>query len=186
MHKQRLPAWLRHLLVASATHRYYPLVMGALAFGVTMTFSFPFAALLVPATLLAPKRWLSLGSLCGLGSGLGAAVLVGLFHHLGWEVIAQRYPELIQSDALQWAGDWLRQYGALALLVIAASPVPHTPALLVYAMVDPQLGMVVASVGLGRGLKYTALAWLTARFPGRFVRYPLSTDEPPPTPLRKD
>lgn len=177
MHKRRLPAWLRHLLVASATHRYYPLVMAALAFGVTMTFSFPFAALLVPATLLAPKRWLSLGSLCGLGSGLGAAVLVALFHDLGWDVIAQRYPDLIQSDALQWMGDWLRQYGAVALLVIAASPVPHTPALLVYAMVDPQLALVVASVGLGRGLKYTLLTWLTARYPARFVSYPLTTAE---------
>lgn len=178
MQSHRLPAWLRHLLVASATHRYYPLVMAALAFGVTMTFSFPFAALLVPATLLAPRRWLALGTLCGLGSGLGAAVLVGLFHHLGWEVIAQRYPDLIQSDALQWTGEWLRQYGLLALLVIAASPMPHTPALLVYAMVDPQLALVVAAVGLGRGAKYTAIAWLTARYPARFVHYPLTTERP--------
>ena len=59
---------------------------------------------------------------------------------------------------------------------------PHTPALLVYAMVDPQLGMVVASVWAGPGPEMPALAWLTARFPGRFVRYPLSTDEPPPAP----
>lgn len=186
MRQHPLPAWLRHLMVASATHRYYPLVMGALALGVTMTFSFPFAALLVPATLLAPKRWLSLGCLCGVGSGLGAAVLVATFHHLGWEVIAQRYPELIQSEALQWAGDWLRDYGALALLVIAASPMPHTPALLVYAMIDPQLPLVAASVGLGRGLKYTALTWLTARYPGRFVQFPLSTNDPPAAGAGKD
>ena len=157
--------------------------MGALAFGVTMTFSFPFAALLVYLRC-SLQTLVVVGQPVRPGQRAGAAVLVGLFHHLGWEVIAQRYPELIQSDALQWAGNWLRQYGALALLVIAGiARAAHACA--------PGLchGRSATDRGggqrrIGPGLKYTALAWLTARFPGRFVRYPLSTDEPPPTPAQ--
>ena len=61
--------------------------MGALAFWCHHDLQFSVCGLLVPATLLAPKRLLSLAP-CGLGSGLGAAVLVALFHHPGLEVIA--------------------------------------------------------------------------------------------------
>lgn len=171
MRKSYLPAWLRHTFAATATHRYYPLVVGFFSFVVTLTFSFPFAAMLVPATLLAPKRWLSLGLLCGIGSGLGATVLVEIFHHLGWQTITDRYPEMAQLQFWQWAQTWLAQYGLLALLVIAASPMPQTPVLLVYSMVDPFAAGVLLAVGIGKTVKYTALTWLTARYPARFVQF---------------
>ena len=171
MRKSYLPAWLRNTFAATATYRYYPLVVGFFAFAVTLTFSFPFAAIVVPATLLAPKRWLSLGLVCGLGSGCGAAVLVEVFHHLGWQAIAQMYPEMVQMEALQVAKDWLGQYGLLALMVIAASPMPQTPVLLVYSLVNPFAPGVVLAVGAGKAMKYTALTYLTARYPGRFVKF---------------
>lgn len=171
MRKRLLPHWLRQLLVASATHRYYPLVVALVAFAVTATFSFPFALVLIPAALLAPQRWLSLGLLCGLASGCGAALLVEVFHHLGWEFIAARYPELAQHEAWQWASDWLRRYGLIALLIIAASPMPQTPALLFYSLVDPSIPGVLIAVGIGKTVKYVFLTWLTARYPGRFIDY---------------
>jgi membrane protein YqaA with SNARE-associated domain len=171
MRRSLIPAWLRTTLAASAADRYYPLVVAFFAFAVTLTFSFPFAAMLVPATLLAPQRWLSLGLLCGLGSGLGASALVQVFHSVGWEAIAQHYPELVQMESWQWANEWLLRYGLLALLVIAASPMPQTPALLVYAMVDPFWPGVVLAIGTGKALKYTLLTWLTARYPGRFLKF---------------
>jgi membrane protein YqaA with SNARE-associated domain len=169
--RRLLPNWLRRLLEVSATHRYYPLVVALIAFVVTATFSFPFAAVLIPAVLLAPGRWISIGLLCGLASGFGAAVLVEVFHHLGWEFIAARYPELVQLDALQWVRDWLQNYGLIALLIIAASPMPQTPALLVYSLVDPSIPGVAAAIGIGKSIKYLFLSWVTARYPGRFVRY---------------
>ena len=171
MRKSYLPAWLRNTFAATANYRYYPLVVGFFAFVVTLTFSFPFAAIVVPATLLAPKRWLSLGLVCGVGSGCGAAVLVEVFHHLGWQAITQMYPEMVQLEALQVAKDWLGHYGLLALLVIAASPMPQTPALLVYSMVNPFAPGVVLAVGIGKAVKYTALTYFTARYPGRFVKF---------------
>ena len=171
MRKRYLPAWLRKTLAASASHRYYPLVVAFFAFWVTATFSFPFAAVLIPAALLAPRRWLSLGVLCGIASGGGATLLVQVFHHLGWETIGARYPDLVQMESLAWASDWLTRYGLFAIALIAASPLPQTPALLVYAMVDPSIPGVLIAVGLGKTVKYTFLTWLTARYPGRFVDY---------------
>lgn len=171
MRKRYLPEWLRQILVTSATHRYYPLVVASVAFLVTATFTFPFALALIPAVMLAPQRWRSLGLLCGIASGCGAAVLVEVFHHLGWAFIAARYPQLAQLESWQWASDWLRHYGLVALLIIAASPMPQTPALLFYSLVNPPMLGVLAAVGTGKTVKYVFLAWLTARYPGRFVDY---------------
>jgi membrane protein YqaA with SNARE-associated domain len=95
-----LPDWLRRLLMHSVAHRYYSLVVTAIAFGSTITFSFPFVAVLIPAVLLSPRRWRTLGLSCGLASGLGAAVLVEIFQYLGSEFIVARYPDLMQT----WPG----------------------------------------------------------------------------------
>lgn len=171
MKTHRLPDWLRHLLMRSVAHRYYSLVVTAIAFGSTITFSFPFVAVLIPAVLLSPGRWRTLGLLCGIASGCGAAVLVEIFQYLGSEFVFAHYPELLQSTAWQTASDWLQNWGLLAMLVIAGSPIPQTPALLFCALADlSSLGILVA-VGVGKTVKYLFLAWATARYPARFVRY---------------
>ena len=82
MNKHRLPLWLRKLLYRSAGHRYYPLVVALIAFASTATFTFPFVIVLIPAVLIAPRRWLVLGLLTGVASGVGAAVLL---HPLGMQ-----------------------------------------------------------------------------------------------------
>ena len=169
--KHFLPDWLQRLLLASAVHRYYPLIVALIAFTSTATFSFPFAVVLIPAVLLAPTRWLWLGLLSGIASGLGAAVLVEAFSYLGWEFVAARYPELVQHEAWQWARNWLQQYGLFAMMIIAASPMPQTPALLVLAMAGPSLPGVALAVGAGKTAKYLFLAWATARYPARYARY---------------
>ena len=58
MTRHRIHQALRRLLIASAGHRYYPLVVGLIAFASTATFTFPFVAVLIPAVLIAPRRWL--------------------------------------------------------------------------------------------------------------------------------
>jgi len=171
MSRRLLPRWLKQLLTASAAHRYYPLVVASIAFVATATFSFPFGLALIPAVLIAPKRWLILGLLCGIASGLGAALLVEIFQQLGREFVVARYPELVQLQAWQSAGDWLRRYGLIALLLIAASPMPQTPALLFCALAGLSLPGVLAAVGIGKSAKYVFVAWATVRYPGRFIDY---------------
>lgn len=171
MKTHRLPFWLRRLLARSAAHRYYPLVVAAVAFGATATFSFPFAIALVPAVLLAPKRWLAIGLLSGIASGLGAGVLVEIFQHLGQEVVLARYPDLVHLPSWRLASDWLQTYGLIALLIIAASPIPQTPALLFCALAEVSVPGIMLVVGIGKLTKYLFLAWATARYPARFLRY---------------
>jgi membrane protein YqaA with SNARE-associated domain len=171
MNRHPLPRWLNHLLQFSANHQYYPLVVGLIAFASTVTFSFPFILVLIPAVLLAPRRWLMLGLICGITSGLGAAVLAELFKEVGLTFISTHFPELIESNVWVTASLWLQDYGLAALLVIAGSPMPQTPALLFCALADlPTAGILVA-VGIGKSLKYTFSAWLTAKYPGRLNKF---------------
>ena len=166
-----LPDWLRRLLMRSVAHRYYSPVVTAIAFASTITFSFPFVAVLIPAVLLSPRRWRTLGLSCGLASGLGAAVLVEIFQYLGSEFIVARYPDLMQTQAWQTASDWLQDWGLLAMLIIAGSPMPQTPALLFCALAGVSTPGILVAVGIGKTVKYLFLAWATAHYPARFIRY---------------
>lgn len=171
MTTRRVPRWLHHLLEFSASHRYYPAVIGALAFTSTATFAFPFAVVLIPAVLLAPRRWLLLGLVAGLTSGLGGGVLVEMFQFLGREFILERYPQLVDSQGWQIASVWLHEYGLFALAVIAASPIPQTPGVFLYSLAEPSTLGAMLAIGCGKTVKYVALAWLTERYPSRFVAY---------------
>ncbi|EXI67347.1 MAG: hypothetical protein AW08_02182 [Candidatus Accumulibacter adjunctus] len=166
-----LPDWLRRLLMRSVGHRYYTAVVAAIAFGATVTFAFPFVAVLIPAVLLSPRRWRALGVCCGLASGFGAAVLVEIFSFLGTELVLSRYPDLVASAAWQTASEWIQQWGLLALIVIAGGPVPQTPALLFCALAEVPTSGILVAVAIGKTTKYLFLAWATALYPARFVRY---------------
>lgn len=171
MNSHHLPDCLRRLLLRSVSHRYYSLVVTAIAFSSTMTVSFPFVIVLVPAVLLSPRHWRSLGLLSGIASGLGAAVLVEMVRYLGSAFIVARFPELVHADAWQTASDWLQHWGLLAMLVIAGSPIPQTPALLFCALANVSTLGILIAVAIGKTVKYLLLAWATARYPARFVRY---------------
>lgn len=171
MRTHALPAWLRRLLIRSVAHRYYSLVVTAIAFFSTMTFSFPFVAVLIPAVVLSPRRWLSLGLLTGVASGCGAAALVEIFQYLGWEFVLSRYPELVQTQAWQTGSEWLQRWGLLAMLIIAGSPIPQTPALFFCALADVSTLGILVAVGIGKTVKYLFLSWATAHYPARFIRY---------------
>jgi len=171
MNRPHIPVWLRRVLDRSAGHRYYPLVVALIAFASAATFAFPFVIVLIPAVLIAPRRWLVLGLLCGMASGLGAVVLVELFQYFGRELVISRFPELLESVSWQLASDWLESYGLFALMIIAGSPMPQTPALFLYSFVNPSASGVLIAVAMGKMLKYVFLAWTTAHYPARFIDY---------------
>ena len=127
--------------------------------------------MLIPAVLLSPRRWRTLGLLCGIASGCGAAVLVEIFQYLGSEFVAARYPDLMSTAAWQTASVWLQRWGLLALLIIAGSPIPQTPALLFCALAELSTPGILIAVAIGKTIKYLFLAWATAHYPARFIRY---------------
>ncbi|MEI7429477.1 MAG: hypothetical protein WCL27_03405 [Betaproteobacteria bacterium] len=171
MSQQRMPDWIRRILNYSAGHRYYPLVLSLIAFCSTTSFAFPFVIVLIPGVILAPRRWLIIGLLCGIASGLGGAVLVEIFHFMGRELVIARYPHLIDNEYWHLASEWLESYGLFALAVVAGSPMPQTPVIFLYSLTTPSTLGVLLAVGIGKTVKYVFLAWLTARYPARFINY---------------
>ena len=171
MTRHRVHDALRRLLIASAGHRYYPLVVGLIALVSTATFSFPFVVVLIPAVLIAPRRWLILGLASGLASGVGGALLVEVFNYLGREVAMARVPQLIASANWQQISGWLEAYGLFALLVVAGSPMPQTPVIFFYSLANPSVPGVLLAVGVGKTVKYVFLAWLCSHYPARFAQY---------------
>lgn len=169
--RPHLRATLRRLLQASAGHRYYPLVVALIALVSTTTFSFPFALVLIPAVFIAPRRWLVLSLLSGVASGIGGALLVELFSHLGREAVSARFPELVASASWQLASGWLNDYGLIALMLVAGSPLPQTPVIFFYSLADPSVAGVLIAIGIGKTVKYAFLAWLTAHYPARLADY---------------
>lgn len=171
MKQPHIPVWLLKVLEFSAGHHYYLLVVALIAFASTASFAFPFVVVLIPAVLLAPRRWLAIGLLTGVASGLGGGVLVEVFQFMGRELVIARYPHLVESASWQMVSDWLHQYGLFALAIVAGSPIPQTPVIFAYSLANPSTLGVMLAVGVGKTVKYVFLARLTAHYPARFIKY---------------
>lgn len=168
-----LQGWIRH----SAEGHGFLLTCGLLAFAGTVTAAYPVTAVVVPAGLLVPRRWLVIALCCAFGSAIGATVLVEVSHHIGWSQLYAWFPHLAESDRWQEMNRWLQEYGVLSLFLIAASPLPQTPALVFFGLTGHSVVPVFVAILLGKILKYGLFAWLTSHFPERFER----RENTPPT-----
>jgi membrane protein YqaA with SNARE-associated domain len=165
--EQRVRAALEH----ATGSRRYPFVVGVAAFVLTLSMSVPFASALVPAVLLRRERWRAIALWSALGSSIGGLVLYLVFHHLGWNQLLAWYPDIAASKSWRDATLWVTRYGAWALFLIAASPLPQTPALAFSAITRLPVPEVLVALLTGKVIKYGVYAWLVARFPERFTRY---------------
>jgi membrane protein YqaA with SNARE-associated domain len=145
-------------------------VVGAVALAATLSMSVPFATLLVAAVLMARHRWGAIAVGASLGAALGAAALYLVFHHLGWARLSAAYPDVVLSSAWSDATRWLSAYGVLALFVIAATPLPLTPALMFAGISRLPIVDVVLALWIGKLAKYLVYAWLASRFPERALQ----------------
>jgi len=165
-----LESGLMNALMRRADNRAFPAVVGAVAGVATLSMSVPFATLLVAAVLMARRRWGAIAFWASLGAALGAALLYLVFHHLGWARLFAAYPDVVRSSAWSDATRWLSAYGVLALFVIAATPLPLTPALMFAGISRLPIFEVVLALWLGKLAKYLVYAWLASRFPELALR----------------
>jgi membrane protein YqaA with SNARE-associated domain len=165
-----LESGLMRTLLRRADRPAFPAVVGAVAVAATVSMSVPFATLLVAAVLMARRRWIAIAVWASLGAALGAALLYLVFHHLGWARLFDAYPDVVRSTAWSDATRWLSTYGVLALLVIAATPLPLTPALMFAGISRLPIVEVVLALWIGKLAKYLVYAWLASRFPERALR----------------
>ena len=164
-----LESGLMRALLRRADTRAFPLVVAAVAVAATLSMSVPFAGLLVAAVLMAPRRWLSIAFGSSLGAALGASILYLVFHHLGWARLFAAYPDVVRSVAWKDAAMWLGAYGVVSLLVLAALPLPLTPALMFAAIARLPVAEVVVALWIGKLTKYLVYAWLTSAFPTQWI-----------------
>jgi membrane protein YqaA with SNARE-associated domain len=149
-------------------HFFLVACAGLAALG-TITAAIPVTAIVVPAVLLQAKRWREIALLAALGSAAGAVVLMLAFHHLGWELVAARYPELASHTNWQAVMGWTEHYGLVALFLIAVSPLPQTPALIVLAIARHDFFAAFLVMAAAKAIKYGAYAWFAWRFPDRVL-----------------
>lgn len=165
-----LESGLMRTLLRRADSRAFPMLVGAVAIAATLSMSVPFASLLVAAVLMAPRRWSAIAVWASLGAAVGAALLYLAFHHLGWARLFAAYPDVVRSSAWGDATRWLSAYGVTALLVIAATPLPLTPALMFAGISRLPIAEVVLALWIGKLAKYLVYAWLASRFPERALQ----------------
>ena len=133
--------------------------------------------LLASSPLLTIMLVVALGAAFGmipfgpLKLGAAGALLVELFGYFGREVVSARFPQLVAAASWQLASGWLDDYGLLALMLVAASPMPQTPVVFFYALGEPSVAGTLIAIGVGKSVKYVFLAWLSSHYPARFAQY---------------
>lgn len=161
----KIEGLLQRLLRYSAEGRGFMLTCAGLALTGTITAAYPVTAVVVPATLLAPRNWRRITLFTALGSALGATVLVLVIHHMGWANLYEHYPQLATHPDWRQVMSWVQRYGIIALFLIALSPLPQTPALIFFGITrQDYIGIFIAMLA-GKILKYGLFAWATNRFP---------------------
>jgi membrane protein YqaA with SNARE-associated domain len=168
LYAAQVRVWI--LLRGATSMRVYPLLVGSVALLLTVSMTIPFASILIAAVLLRPARWKAIALLSSVGSAAGGLIVYIFFHHLGWIYVVEVYPDLLQSKAWIDATRWVSSYGVWALLIVAASPLPQTPALIFTAVSRLPPAEVFLALFIGKTLKYGVYAWLAATFPGYFHR----------------
>ncbi len=170
MLRSTLESSLLRALIRRADAGSFPIVVAGVATAATVSMSVPFAGLLVAAVLMAPRRWRAIAFWSSLGAALGGSILYLVFHHLGWARLFDAYPDMVRSVAWKDATQWLSTYGIASLLVIAALPLPLTPALTFAAISRLPVAEVILALWVGKLAKYFVYAWLASRFPERALQ----------------
>ena len=171
MFSAALETGLIRTLTRRADKPVFPMMVAVVAFVAALSMSVPFAPLLGLAVLMVPGRWKSITIMSSLGAALGASLLYLAFHHLGWAGLLASYPDVVRSRAWSDATRWFSNYGVVALLVLAATPLPLTPALMIASISRLPVMEVLLALWLGKLVKYTAYAWLVSAFPSQVLKH---------------
>ena len=116
------------MILKQAERRSFVPLVGLAAFLSTLSMSVPVEWLVVVATLASRSRWVTTASIAAFGSAIASLGLYLAFHHFGWNILLERYPELAGARAWLQATDWLSRYGPLALFGLMAVPLPSSQA----------------------------------------------------------
>ncbi len=155
----------------TSQNRGFPLQIGLLCAAATSTATVPVEWIVLAATLLIRERWVAIALFASLGSALASLALYLAFHHFGWALLLSYYPDIAATKAWNEVTVWLGSYGAVALFVLMALPipVPKLPALAFAGIYRLPVMEVLIAILAGKLIKYSAYAFAAAYFPRRLA-----------------
>ena len=155
--------------------------IGALAFAEALFLPVPIEAALAPVMIARPRARWRLVWWALLGSVLGVALLYGVgalfFEAIGTRIIA----------ANGWEAEWaalqarIAEEGALAVAVVAVTPIPFTLAALGAGAAKMNLALFLLVAGAVRGARYAVLAALVGLFGERVAAWIAAASQDPRT-----
>lgn len=131
----------------------------------------PSDGLMISAVLARRERWVSTFLWVTTGSALGALLLTGLIQGIGAEAMESLLPSVFNTEGWSGTEAFLASYGAVALALLALSPLPQQPGVVLAALADMPPLVVFLAVWLGRAVKYGLFAWLAAYAPSQLRRF---------------
>ena len=121
--------------------------------------------LLISAVMLRPKRWISCFIWVTLGSVVGAVAL-GYVMQLPSNPISAYVAEKATSmSAWKGTAGFMERNGTWTLGLVALSPLPQQPAVMIAALTGMQLTWIAVAVLIGRATKYSVFSWLASHAP---------------------
>ncbi|MCB0405059.1 MAG: hypothetical protein KDD51_09750 [Bdellovibrionales bacterium] len=165
---RKLAFWTRKFQRYSDRRWYLPLL--ATVVGLDLFFLVvPSDGLLVSSVMLRPKRWMRICLWVSVGSSLGALALAALVQ---WDSIwlMDVFPGLFQSSQWESTNAFIDQHGAWALALFSFSILPQQPAVVISALAGMPLELILASVLVGRFVKYAILSYVASHAPRLIYR----------------
>jgi membrane protein YqaA with SNARE-associated domain len=163
---RRLRWVLLRALRSQRRTRGLPAWLGVLAFLATVTVMVPVSTLVMLTALLQPRRWVASALWASAGASVGGMLIVMATTAWGLPFIEALLPEWLPK--LDEVRPLIAQWGVWGLAALAATPLPQTPALLLWGLLGLGGGAAGLSLLLGKLLKYSLVAAASARIPGFF------------------
>lgn len=131
----------------------------------------PTDGILVSATLMKPKKWITIGLTVALGSAMGAAAVAWLTQWHGEWMLAHIFQSAMHSSSWERTQSFLEDHGIFTLSLIALSPFPLQPAAIIAALMKMSIFFIFASSLIGRTIKYLFFAWAASHAPRLLARF---------------
>ncbi len=143
---------------------YFPLLSLISAADLFIIFV-PNEGLLVSSVLLQPKKWVRAFLWVSFGSAVGSVALAFVAHYYGETLMHFISKDAISSPSWVRTQHFLDRHGSLSVALIALSPIPLQPAVVLSGLAKMPLLSVFFSVFSARALKFGILSWIATHAP---------------------
>ena len=111
-------------------------------------------ALLLPAVMVRPKKWVAASVWATIGSAIGATSFAYLASRYGEPIVTHFIPNAFASKAWIDSSHYIVDHGFLGLGFISLGPLPQHIAVAIAGLAHMKMIEVFLAVLVGRGIKY--------------------------------